>query len=621
MNKRSCVVIVVLTVSILLAALGAEAQDGDFVWAKRIGGAGSDSGYSIAVDSAGNVYTTGYFYDTVDFDPGPDTFNLTAAVEGAPPYWSDIFVSKLDSAGNFVWAKRMGGAADEWEQGNDIIVDVTGNVYITGVFYGTADFDPGPETFNLTSAGYCDIFVLKLDNAGNFVWAKRIGGAGPDTGQGIAVDGAGNVYTTGLFQVTVDFDPGPGTFNLSAVGGTDIFVSKLDSAGNFVWAGIMGGNNFNSGSEIAVDGVGNVYTTGSFQDTVDFDPGTGTFNLTSAGGSDIFVSKLDSAGDFVWAESMGGAGPDFGLGISVDGVGNVYTTGFFQSTADFDPSAGTFNLSSAGDYDIFMSKLDSAGDFVWARSMGGVDLDEARDIAVDGAGNVYTTGCFRDTVDFDPGAGTFNLVSAGEDDGFVLMLDSAGEFVLAESMGGAGDSNGYGITVDDAGNIYTTGHFSDTADFDPGAGTFDLISAGGYDIFVLKLSGPDNTPPSISIGPPSVGMTKNGPVEYDVIYTGEDIVTLAPGDITLDVTGDVTATVSILPAYTVELSNITGTGTLGFTVAAGTASDAAGNLCGPASTAIPVTVAPNVPLATWPVALALLGFGIAAARRRRRQEG
>ena len=182
MNKRMRVVTMSLTVLMLLAALGAEAQDGDFIWARAMGGSINDFGYSIAVDITGNVYTTGHFYGTADFDPGPGTFNLSAAVEGAPPYGSDIFVSKLDSDGNFIWAKRMGGSAEEWEEGNDIIVDVTGNVYITGVFYGTADFDPGPGTFNLTSAGYRDTFVSKLDSAGDFVWAKRIGGVGSVSG-------------------------------------------------------------------------------------------------------------------------------------------------------------------------------------------------------------------------------------------------------------------------------------------------------------------------------------------------------------------------------------------------------------------------------------------------------
>jgi Beta-propeller repeat len=144
--------------------------------------------------------------------------------------------------------------------------------------------------------------------AQNFSWAKSIGGTGGDTGNSIAVDALGNVYTTGIFINTVDFDPGAGVFNLTSVGGSNIFVSKLDASGNFVWAKSTGSGNGISNS-IAVDASGSVYTTGSFNGTVDFDPGVGVFNLTSAGSdADIFVSKLDASGNFVWAKSVGAAG-------------------------------------------------------------------------------------------------------------------------------------------------------------------------------------------------------------------------------------------------------------------------------------------------------------------------
>ncbi len=453
---------------------------GDFAFAAGIGGTFGDSGSAIATDGLGNVYTTGSFEGTVDFDPGAATFNLTSA-GGA-----DIFVSKLDSAGNFVWAKALGG--NDFDGGSGISLDGLGNVYTTGYFPGTADFDPGAGTFNLTSAGGTDIFVSKLDSSGNFVWAKALGGTGFDRGRGISLDGLGNVYTTGYFPGTADFDPGAGTFNLTSAGSTDIFVSKLDSSGNFVWAMALGGTGQDLGNGIAIDGLGNVYTTGFFNGTADFDPGAGTFNLTSFGDSDIFVSKLDSAGNFVWAKALGGTGQDFGNGIAIDGLGNVYTTGFFNGTVDFDPGAGTFNLTSAGGADIFVSKLDSSGNFVWVKALGGTGQNYGNGIAIDGLGNVYTTGYFTGTADFDPGAGTFNLTSAGNYDDFVSRLDSAGSFVWAKALGGTGSDIGSGIAIDGLGNVYTTGFFSGTADFDPGAGTFNLTSAGGSDIFVSKLT-------------------------------------------------------------------------------------------------------------------------------------
>ena len=166
----------------------------------------------------------------------------------------------------------------------------------------------------------------------DLVWARQMGGSPPPNyvpgtpgmwASGVAVDGSGNVYTTGYFTGTVgtvDFDPGAGVFNLTSTGRSDIFVSKLDSAGNFVWVRQMGGSA--AGNDVAVDGSGNVYTTGSFSGTADFDPGAGVFNLTSAGGP-VFVSKLDSAGNFVWARQMGGTSSAVGNDMAVDGSGDV----------------------------------------------------------------------------------------------------------------------------------------------------------------------------------------------------------------------------------------------------------------------------------------------------------
>ncbi len=453
----------------------------DVVWAKQIGGTSSEVGYGIAVDSLGNVYTTGYFAGTVDFDPGEGVFNLTSVGN------KDIFISKLDNAGNFVWAKQMRGPSYDLEL--SIAVDSSSYVYTTGGFTGIVDFDPGPETFILTSIGYGDVFVSKLDSAGNFVWAKQMGGPNDDVAVDIATDRLGNVYTTGYFRRTVDFDPDMAeTFNLTSIGNRDFFISKLDSDGNFVWAKRIGSSTSNDqGLGIALDISGNVITTGIFHGTADFDPGEGTSNLTSDG-TDIFVSKLDSDGNFVWAKRMGGENNDIGQAIAVDISGNVYTTGFFRGTADFDPGAGVFNLTSVGDEDIFVSKLDSAGVFVWAKRMGGTSDDQGLGIAVDNSNNVYTSGFFKATADFDPDAvETFNLTSPWKDI-FVSKLGSKGNFMWAGQMGGTSDDQGLGIAVDNSNNVYTTGFFQRTADFDPGIWMVNLASAGGSDFFVSKLS-------------------------------------------------------------------------------------------------------------------------------------
>lgn len=467
----------ILTALLLLVTINLNAQT--LEWAKSLGGINTEAGKSMVIDASGNIYTTGFFNGTTDFDPGSGIFNLTTVGS------EDIFISKLDALGNFVWAKSMGSIFNDIAY--SIAVDVSGNVYTTGSFKGTMDFDPGAGTYYLNCLGTNAMFISKLDALGNFIYAKLIDGTGWDSGASIAIDATSNIYTTGCFEGTVDFDPGPGVYNLSSTGLNDIFISKLDASGNFVYAKSMGGIEVDQGLSIAVDTFGNVYTTGCFRGTGDFKPGAGTYNLISEGFEDIFVSKYDALGNFVWAKSMGGTSADFGYSINIDVLGNVYTTGYFFVTVDFDPGVGISNLSSIGASDIYILKLDASGNFVWAKSMGGINPEIGYSIDLDNSANVYITGFFSEAVDFDPGPGTFNLTSAGLGDVFICKIDNLGNFIWAKSIGGIDNDYGYSIEVDASNNIFTTGYFNGPTDFDLGVGTFNLTSAGNNDIFILKL--------------------------------------------------------------------------------------------------------------------------------------
>lgn len=477
---KKLITILYVTFALILITQISLVKAQDFVWARQAGGISNDVGYGVAVDNSGNVHIVGYFQGTVDFDPGPATFNLTSLG------LYDIFIKKLDASGNLIWAKQLGGTG--YDLGLSIAIDNLGNVYTTGYFSNTVDFDPGAGTFNLTSTGGIDVFISKLDSSGNFIWAKHIEGTENKMGYSLAIDISGNVYTAGYFQGTVIVDPSIGNVNLTSAGGADIFICKFNSSGNFEWVKQIGGTGNDFGFSLALDVSGNIYTAGVFEGTVDFDPSVGTNNLTSSGGRDAFISKLDVSGNFIWAKNFGGMNDDQARSIAIDASGNVYTTGHFEGTADFDPSVGTYSLTSEGDQDIFIHKLDVSGNFVWAKRMGGANNDSGRSLAIDGSGNIYTTGYFRGTTDFDPGSGVFNLTSAGGADIFIHKLDPSGNFVWAKQIGSPNDEEALFIKIDSSGNIYTTGYFQGTVDFNPGAGTFNLNAIGGWDIFVHKMS-------------------------------------------------------------------------------------------------------------------------------------
>jgi hypothetical protein len=450
----------------------------------RAGDVGNDEITDIVRDKDGNLYVTGFFMETVDFDPGPGITKLTSA--GG----YDAFVAKYDHDDNLVWAKRMGGAGTEFSHA--LALDAAGNVVATGSFEGTADFNPGAGTFNLISAGQDDSFVCKLDTNGNLVWAKRLGGAGRETANDVAIDVNGNVVTVGRFSGTADFDPNLLTNNLTSLAFQDIYISKLSSSGLFVWAKTLGGTgDDDNAAAVAVDGTGNVYTTGWFSGTNDFDPGPGITSLaaTTTNQTDLFIHKLNSAGIFQWVKRVGGTAEERANDLALDAAGNIHYIGNFFGTVDFDPNGGVFQLSSTNG-SSFVSVLNNNGVFLWAKNTAGA----SDALAVDSLGNILLTGNFRGTVDFDTGPAAFLLTSTTptNPDVFVSKLDSLGNLQWAVRMGGAESEFGMGIVTDAvSANVWSTGCFGGTGDYDPGNGVFNLTNAGAdgiFDAFVVRLT-------------------------------------------------------------------------------------------------------------------------------------
>jgi len=473
-----------------------------FNWAKNIGGAAYDHVSSTATDAQGNLIISGAFEGTVDFDPGVSVYNLTAINA------DDYFILKLDSSGNFLWAVSIEGMADV-NLKSKITIDASGNILMIGNYKGTVDFDPGTAVFNLSSTStFSDVFILKLDNNGQFIWAKSFGGLGADDGKDIITDANNNIYTTGSFTGNGDFDPGNNVYTLNNNGAYDIFISKLDANGDFVWAKSIGGNYSDDGYGISLDASNNVYVAGNFLDVVDFDPGSGVYNLTAMASWDPFVLKLDSNGDFIWAKQIEGNNAEFAYAIKTTPSGDCYVTGIFNFNADFDPGTAVYNLTSTGQEDVFVLHLNSNGDFIWAKALGGSETDNVTAIDVDANLNVYTTGSFSGIADFDPANGTFSLDAGGSGtDAFISKLDSMGNFVWAKQIGSE-DDNEIGLTLhcDFQNDLYIGGSFEETCDLNVDAGTDNHISNGQSDAFIIKMND-SSTPTNISIPQPFINFS------------------------------------------------------------------------------------------------------------------
>ncbi len=487
--SRSGMIVLILCYALLAGSQRGYAQQFAVDWAAVWGGpAIFETVKSIAMDEQ-YVYVTGWFSGTSDFDPGPGTDYLTA--EGD----LDIFFAKFTKDGKYIWAKKLGGPYEDRPEA--IAIDSNGHIYLTGYFTATADFDPGPDTALLREAsqsGSRDIFIARYDTAGNYVWAKSIGGNGADKGTGITVTASGNLYLTGQFYGDVDFDPGPGTALLRSPS-IDIFVAAYTSNGAHLWAFSIGGRNgFNQGYSIATDPEEQVYVTGYFKDTADFDPGPGVANQVSGyGHTATFLARYDRNGNYIWARSMvtGSTGSNSGISVKTDMWGNIYLAGVFTDTMYIDPAAQTpFLVAATGPKDraeVFVAKYNRYGDYLWAFSVGGESHDYCEEICVDASGNLYITGRFSRLADFDPGPGTAYLQGqTGYSDVFVAAYDTSGQYKWAKKISGTGGDWGMAICADTSG-VYTGGHFENALSFEtrPDIGT--IVSAGRLDMFLIRL--------------------------------------------------------------------------------------------------------------------------------------
>jgi len=297
------------------------------VSAGKIALLGMSKNITNSVDRLGNIYIAGEFADSV------------------------TIIKKYDAAGNFVWNQTAIGSFILGNYGNlKISTDWDGNSFVTGVFTAGSSITFGTTTITNTSSGY-EVFIVKYDASGNFVWAKHQGTYPSLYKPAISTDNMGNSYLTGYFLGTyVQFD----TIVLANTGGEDIFIVKFNKDGNVVWAKDAGGLNADEGHAIRTDDLGNSYLSGMFRMVATF----GTTNLFSVGAVDVFVAKYDSSGNSLWAVQAGGSMNDIANGVSFDSSGNVYVTGSFTSKYSYFGNSSVLNSDTiTNPYEVFVAKL------------------------------------------------------------------------------------------------------------------------------------------------------------------------------------------------------------------------------------------------------------------------
>ncbi len=445
---------------------------GSVLWAKSAGGNGNDDGQSVSTDTSGNVFVTGAFNSpTLTF--GTTTLTNAGINSG------DIFLVKFSTSGNVLWAKSVGGAANDL--GYSTSPDISGNVLITGAFnspsitFGTTTLNNSDNTGSTT-----DIFLVKYSSSGNVLWAKSAGGVANDYGYGVSSDISGNVLITGSFNSpTITF----GTTTIANAGSNsgDVFLVKYNPSGNVLWAKSAGGTGDDGGRSVSTDSLGRVFVTGYFNSpTIIF----GTNTLSNAGASDIFIVVFVSFdGSVDWAQRVGGTGNDEGNCVSNDENGNCYITGYFQSSTI---TFANTTLTNSGAADIFVLKYDGNSYQVWAKSSGGVGNDLGCGVSTSTFGNVlllFITGSFNSSPYMAFGSTNLPNSNAGGGNVFIVRyFASSGSMTWAKSASGFFNDEGKSITTDVNGNTYVTGYFDSPA---IAFGTTTLQNAGG---FVVKYS-------------------------------------------------------------------------------------------------------------------------------------
>ena len=343
-------------------------------------------------------------------------------------------------------------------------------------------------------------FKFECQSQINLSWATGLNSSNSEISEEMIMDNNGNIYVTGGFTGTLDFDPSSATYNLTSNTSThsDAFLAKYDSNSNILWATSFGGNLNDKGYRVQFDVYGNIVIGGTFFNTVDFDPSSSVYNLTSAGSGDIFFSRFNTSGGFINAFRLGGRNTTFNIdnvyNFRIDFNNRIYATGSFSDTMDFDPGSGTAIQNALSSSSLWVGKYSITGTHYWSFAVIGSSTSAnvaGYDIELDGIGNFYLTGSLNSTFDFNPSSGTNNFTSNGGLDLFLAKYDTSGNYVWCYSAGGSSSTSpdlGQSLQIDNNGDIYLTGNIGNNVDFDFTSGTSILTLKGVVDGYIAKFN-------------------------------------------------------------------------------------------------------------------------------------
>ncbi|RAJ19997.1 putative secreted protein (Por secretion system target) [Gelidibacter algens] len=471
--------------SILFIALNGSIYSQTLTWGKSFGGSGEDVLKSLHVDIDGNIYTTGFFNETADFDMGENEFNLTS--EGD---LQDVFVQKVDTDGNFLWAKRFGSAGND--TGMSITTDLLGNVYIGGTYEGSVDFDPSSEEFILNSIGDLDIFVVKLNANGDFLWAKSMGSEFYEDIVEIKMSDSGSLILMGYFSENFDADPGVAEQIFNSQGSFDIFLIELNQSGELIKAKSYGGNGFDLGMDMKITSNGFILITGIFKGTIDLDPSeTEEYFLTSTGGNNSgYTLVLDGDMNFLNAHSTNGGRVNF-RAVSVTQDGSIYVTGDMQDAVNFGSVNGAdIILDSPFAPNAFVMKLDFNANLQWVLKVNAEEPVFGLSVVAN-ADQVFISGFYENLTDFNPSeTAEFNLEveSLNATDAFLAIYSSNGEFVNAVNFGGVDFIDTHRMEIDIHGDLILGAHYGYNIDIDPSPeNVIEMTAVDWRDSYILKF--------------------------------------------------------------------------------------------------------------------------------------